>query len=263
MSTFQEIRDLTKECAQTHSFTQQEIEAILFPSTTQLTPPPESTDDLMKQLNTLLQKRTRHQLHGSTLSEYVRAKRIPRGLRIQKIPTIGRNNEVFCTKWCEILNKASLDLTVLVIDFTQKELIRVEQELAVVKETLKTKSTETELKKIQDELDATTEKYQHELLKTKISKFKRDTNDYKEGRVYPWLLNKERPKPRRAINSDSCTSISSASLPSESEGDFLGAPADRGLPSKRRGSKRRPDGAGEGRRFQLRSQTRAGNHQWT
>lgn len=220
---------------------------------------------MMKQLKALQQKRTRHQLHGSTLSEYVRATRIPRGLRIQKIPTIGRNNEEFCTKWCEILNKVSLDLTVLVIDFTQKELTKIEQELVAVEETLKTKISETDLKKIQDELKATTEKYQLELLKTKISKFKRDTNDYKEGKVYPWLLNKERPKhsrARRADHSDSYTSNSSASLPSESEEDFLGTLVGRGQSNKRRGSRRREDGAGEGRRFLLRSQTRAGNHQW-
>lgn len=82
-----------------------------------------------RNLKTLLHKATRLLLHGSTLKESVRVKRIPRGLRILKEPTTGRNNEYFCNKWCEIMNKASIDLTVLVIDFVSKELGRTHQQI--------------------------------------------------------------------------------------------------------------------------------------
>lgn len=37
-----------------------------------------------------------------TLSEYLRSKLIPRGLRIQKAPTLGYRDQAFCTKCCEI-----------------------------------------------------------------------------------------------------------------------------------------------------------------
>lgn len=66
--------------------------------------------------------------HGSTLSDYVRDKIIQRGLHIQKEPTVGWHNQEFWPKWCGIFKKASLDLNVLVIDLTQKELTSMQTE---------------------------------------------------------------------------------------------------------------------------------------
>lgn len=257
MSSLSEIRSLTEEHAQLHSFTEEEIEAILFPSTNSLTMAEDPDVDLGKSLKSLHQRRTRYQLHGSTLSEYVRSKRIPRGLRIQKMPTIGRGDEEFCRKWCEILNKASLDLTVLVIEFTQKELTKVNEEIESVEEKLKTKTSEADFTKIKDDLNTMTEKYQQELQKMKIGKFKRDTLDYKEGRVYPWL---SRPVPTKTFRAarpphrDSHSSISST-FPSESDEDFLDkVPTRKGqTATSRRGGRR---GGAAGARSGLRTRNK-------
>lgn len=75
-------------------------------------------------------------MHGSTLSEYWRNKKIPRGLRIQKAPTLGKSDENFVKRWGEILNKCSLDLMLLIID-------QVSTEAGMVK---------TEIKKLEDDL---------------------------------------------------------------------------------------------------------------
>ncbi len=79
----------------------------------------------MKWFKYLLQKETRLTLHGTILSEYWRASRIPGGLRIQKSPTIGGEDPDFCKRWCKIMNKASLDLILLVVEYTQKELKKI------------------------------------------------------------------------------------------------------------------------------------------
>lgn len=52
-------------------------------------------------------------LHAVTLTDYLRVKRIPRCLRINKDHSIGKNNDTFCDCWSEILNKCSFDLTAL------------------------------------------------------------------------------------------------------------------------------------------------------
>lgn len=75
-------------------------------------------NDHIRDLKLLYLKKTRLQLQCTTLMAYVRANSILGGLRIQKGPTLGCNSDDFCTKWCEILNTDSLDLMVLVIEYT-------------------------------------------------------------------------------------------------------------------------------------------------
>lgn len=56
-------------------------------------------------------------------------KRTPRSLRIQKAPILERKSEDLCKKFCEILNKVSLDLVVLVIVYTQDNTQRLRTEI--------------------------------------------------------------------------------------------------------------------------------------
>lgn len=88
-----------------------------------------SADNLSCKLKSLYLKETRPQLHGMTLSEYVRSKRIPRGFRIQKVATLGRKDEDLCIKWWEVLNKASLDLKVLILEHTHWVLTKTKTEI--------------------------------------------------------------------------------------------------------------------------------------
>lgn len=78
-------------------------------------------------------------------------------------------------------------MTVLTIDFNQKELEKIKVETADQQSKLQSLMSKTDLNKLKDELKAMTEKYTHELRRNKLNKFKRDTIDYKEGMVYPWL----------------------------------------------------------------------------
>lgn len=226
MSSFAEIRSLTDAQARTLSYTETEIENILLPDSGLFLNPSPPTEDFTKRLKHLSQKEIRLQLHGITLSEYVRTRRIPRGLRIQKAPTIGRTDETFCTKWCEIMNKASLDLMVLIIDYTKKELTKIKEEISEIEEKIQTSTDPPALQAAKEEMQAIMDKYKEETQKNKLSKLRRDTMDYRNGKVYPWLLQAATPatRPRKQVrfrDATPYTSGSSSEYITDSDGDFL------------------------------------------
>lgn len=226
MSSFAEIRSLTDAQARTLSYTEADIESILFPDAGLSLHSDPTVDDLTRKLKHLTSKEVRLQLHGATLSEYVRAKRIPRGLRIQKAPTLGRNDEDFCTKWCEIMNKASLDLMVLIIDYTQKELNKVQAEITEIKTQVQQTIEIDSFKKLEEDLKDSMQQYKEETQKRKLSKLRRDTMDYRDNKVYPWRLQTAFPatRPRKQVrfrSTPSYTSASSSEYQSDSDIDFL------------------------------------------
>ncbi|XP_063074030.1 uncharacterized protein LOC134464529 [Engraulis encrasicolus] len=173
----------------------------------------------MKRYKHLKEKEIRYNLHGSTLSEYYRASRIPRGLRIQKAPTIGRGDLDFCKKWTEIMNKASLDLTLLVVEFTQKELLKIKDNIEDVKASIVESHDETVLTQQTELLDASLTKYKQDLQQIKIRKFRRDTIDYRDDKVYPWINLPTTFRPRRRVHFEDGAALTSAS---SMDSDFLG-----------------------------------------
>lgn len=77
----------------------------------------------------LKKKEIHMKLHGSTLSEYWGSKQIPQGLCIQKPPTTGKENEDFNKRWCEILNKRSMNLILLIIEEVSKQKKDIEKQI--------------------------------------------------------------------------------------------------------------------------------------
>lgn len=226
MSDYADINKLTENFAQTRTYSDADIENILFPRMTLNENFLATTTkaDFQHKLKHASLKRSRYALHGTTLSEYVRIKRIPRGLRIQKRPTLGRHDPEFCQQWCEILNKASLDLTVLVIQHTQKQLASIDAEINEHTTKLESMMSSEDLTQLKEEMKAAIDRYEQDLTKTKLSKFRRDTLDYKNDNVYPWLkwIGDTR---RRTRTGGAYTSESSASeFQSDSDGDFLDNP---------------------------------------
>lgn len=137
-------------------------------------------------------------------------------------------------------------MTVLVIEFTQKELEKVKGEITDQQTKLQSLMSKTDLNKLKNELKEMTEKYTHELRRYKLKTFKRDTTDYQEDMVYPWLA--RRPwassKARRSVRGANTSDSSISDFPSDSDCDFLDHTAPRGrlYPAK---TKRNP-GAGAG-----------------
>lgn len=98
MANFVNINSLTDNYVQTRSFSDADIENILFPPTAlhESLIATTTTVDLNRKLKPLLLKKSRYVLHGITLTEYMHAKRIPRGLCIQKPPTLGSQDPMLC-----------------------------------------------------------------------------------------------------------------------------------------------------------------------
>ncbi len=175
----------------------------------------------MRHYKHLLEKEIQYTLHGSTLSEYWRASRIPRGLRIQKTPTIGVGDPWFCKKWCEIMNKVSLDPTLLVIEFTQKELKKVREEIEETKASIIASHSEVNFNQQLELLHTSMAEFKRGIQQKKIRKFRRNTLDYKERRVYPWLnRNNMFSRPSRKVRFEDEALHTSASS-GDSEVDFL------------------------------------------
>ena len=136
MSGYEDIDRITQIRATTFSFSEAETERILFPQTAASFPIRASQDCYSTTLEHLRKKETRYFLHGTVLSQYWRNSRIPRGLRINKEPTLGRDNVDFCKKWCAILNRASLDLMLLVIENENDKLDKIRTEIASLHEEI-------------------------------------------------------------------------------------------------------------------------------
>ncbi|XP_041417439.1 uncharacterized protein LOC121393321 [Xenopus laevis] len=125
-------------------------------------------------------------LHAITLTEYYRAGRIPRGLRVNLRPTIFNDNEEFTQKYEQIVNKCSFDIILLNIEFLQKEIANTKQRLQIAEGELKKLVPSADqrdcLSDIQDHLS----KHRAAIEERKRHKFLRDEADYTAGRVYKW-----------------------------------------------------------------------------
>ncbi|CAJ0922543.1 unnamed protein product [Ranitomeya imitator] len=71
-------------------------------------------------------RKTALQLHYLTLAEYHKVQRIHRGLRTNLRPTLFQDNPEFCQKFKGILNKCSMDIILLTIEYLQKEISELE-----------------------------------------------------------------------------------------------------------------------------------------
>ncbi|XP_077112543.1 uncharacterized protein LOC143767907 [Ranitomeya variabilis] len=129
---------------------------------------------------------TSFDLHSVTLAEYYRLNRIPRGLRSHLRPTLFSDKPDFCEKFQKILNKCSLDIILLTIDFLQTAIIESEAKLTAIEEQLSTTLTATDWSSLKTKTDKTIDEHRKYLQDKKRSKFQRDSEDYASGRVYRW-----------------------------------------------------------------------------
>ncbi len=138
-------------------------------------------------LEKLLERETKLYLHGVTLSDYLRVKRIPRGLRIVKSPFIGKDNVSFCDKWCEILNKCAFDLMALTVQEISAQLVNIRKETDEVKIQLSVEYPDKEqLDSALLECNQRIAELKKEIIASKKIKFNRDAADYANNRVYQW-----------------------------------------------------------------------------
>lgn len=221
--SFQELGNLTENRATTLAFSEEEINSILRQFADKNSFLEVDTNvDLKRRLEYLLKRQTNFRLHATTLAEYLKVKRIPRGLRILLKPTLCRDNEEFVSRWRMILNKCSLDLIALTIQELQKDLIEIEKEVDTTKVSLEKSSNREEWQNIIRELDLTITKHREEIERIKIRKFRRDTQDYKFNCVYTWYEGLDQGNKKRFFNRQLGASASSSEPGSQSEDEQEG-----------------------------------------
>lgn len=127
-------------------------------------------------------------LHASTLTQYCEDSHIPRGLRIQKGPSLFEEREEFRNKWIAILNKCSFDLILLIIEESLKDTEKLTQDIELLEDKLKKSSREMEsFNKKMEELRNKISSFESKTKETKIKKLQRDGRDYLQNQVYKWL----------------------------------------------------------------------------
>ncbi|XP_077154317.1 uncharacterized protein LOC143817102 [Ranitomeya variabilis] len=127
-----------------------------------------------------------YDLHCATLGEYHRQGKIPRGLRCNLRPTLFSDNPQYCTTFQKILNKCSLDIILLTIEFLQEAIKETEEKITTIETQLTSTLTSTEFNTLKSKVDSILSTHQKTLEERKRTKFQRDTEDYLSNRVYRW-----------------------------------------------------------------------------
>ncbi|XP_044156754.1 uncharacterized protein LOC122943231 [Bufo gargarizans] len=171
----------------TLSYQQEEISEIL--SQVQLsgnflqTPPSEfKARDLERESRRLLN----YELHSVTIAEYLKVQRIPRGLRIRTRPTFFKENQEFCEKFEQILNKCSFDLMTLTLSYLHNAISTTKTEIHTIEEQLQDIITPEDYNQLKEKITTSLAQQRKEVETTKRNKFFRDTEDYRHNRVYRW-----------------------------------------------------------------------------
>lgn len=126
------------------------------------------------------------ELHLTTLIEYYRHQRIPRGMRTPSKPNLFFQETIYRTKFEMISNKYAFDLMLLNIELLRAELSKVRARLETVEKLLKTTLNAEDLAKFLQKHEDFLKKFKSDLEETKRRKWHRDIQDYETGRVYSW-----------------------------------------------------------------------------
>ncbi|XP_077127795.1 uncharacterized protein LOC143783267 [Ranitomeya variabilis] len=225
----------------TFSYNNEESSSILAQSTFSsdfLKIPPRETRG--RDLERALRHQVNTELHCATLSEYLRVKRIPRGLRVPLRPTLFSDCSDYCLKFEQILNKCSFDLITLTLEHLHKAIEKNVANIRSIETQLSATGTTEELKTLRTQIQERVDLHKRDTENRKRSKFSRDTIDYETNQVYRWHDNSTSRR-QSSRNQRSTTDYSTSG--SDQERNPLPSTSAPFLGQRRRFPKRRQDGA--------------------
>ncbi|OCT78628.1 hypothetical protein XELAEV_18029716mg [Xenopus laevis] len=178
----------TEHLASTFSYSEAEVRQILAGITL------DNETDLMVTSNqdgkrillNLQKKELNSSTHITSLARYLRAKKIPRGLRVELKPNLCDDDPILQQRWEEICNKCSVDLMALTIERLKVKVQPVRAEIEKMKVELKMAETEEVARGIFSEHAEVLDRLHKAITERKSAKFERDTEDYLHNRVYTW-----------------------------------------------------------------------------
>lgn len=224
--SFESIASTSDKSAEVFHLSEHDRESILTQiesSELRLPLPNQGSSNKYQELEALRRRELTLTLHASTLAEYIRAKRIPRGLRTHLTPNLLPEDTTFTTRWVGLCNQFSFDLMLLSIKHLQEaidqckiDIRSVEQEIRKMEPAPK---VEAGLKSIEEAII----RLRESIMKVKLSKFARDTRDYENDKVYSWNKSKRRRiQPNPAQQSQQQIPFYGDTTGSESDGSTEG-----------------------------------------
>lgn len=145
-----------------------------------------STKELKKRYEFLAKKNISLRLHMTTLGEYFKVQRIPRGIRSHLRPNLFAGDIAYCKRFENLSNKYAFDFILMNIEYLQGEVNRIATEMLEVDAILQVQLVEEEYCKFKDFISTILSKFQNEAEEGKRTKWQRDMNDYKRGSIYNW-----------------------------------------------------------------------------
>ncbi|OCT86401.1 hypothetical protein XELAEV_18020083mg [Xenopus laevis] len=147
-----------------------------------------------KKYKNLLIKQLRLRWEISSLENYIKAKMIPRGLRLKKSPSsnlVKEGGQTFCDKWNQVLSNCSFRLMQLMVDINGNNITAINKQVEDARELIEKKKEENTFLELNEQVKHQLTNLQRDIKTRKKRKFIRDTEDYKKGLVYP---NYDRPE---------------------------------------------------------------------
>ncbi|KAM4034656.1 LOW QUALITY PROTEIN: uncharacterized protein ACNLHF_021323 [Anomaloglossus baeobatrachus] len=100
----------------------------------------------------------------------------------------------YCSKFESIVNKCSMDIIILTIEFLQKEIEDLGHNISSIEQQLQNTIPTAEWERIHSKTKATIAEFSKTLQERKRSKFLRDQEDYAKNRVYRWQFVEDIPR---------------------------------------------------------------------
>ena len=122
-------------------------------------------------LDRLRDKEDRYESHIGFLRECLKAKVVPKGLRIDLEPSIGNNDEDFCAKWYARLQEFSLTLMNDILEYSEKIEKTTTDKVSAEKEELKKSMNADDFKEVTEVLNQNSAQRKKQLSLTKKKKF--------------------------------------------------------------------------------------------
>lgn len=146
----------------------------------------DDTTDLLKRLERSMIKEMRLWWDISTLENYLKAGRIPRGLRIRKFPAFTDVSKDFVEAWNDTLSACSSKLMELIIDLHAKRHTVIQSDIKEVQTKLLNLEAKSDTADLLNDIKYRVQKLETDVKRNKREKFLRDKRDYELNRVYDW-----------------------------------------------------------------------------
>ncbi|XP_041435046.1 uncharacterized protein LOC121399162 [Xenopus laevis] len=122
----------------------------------------------------------------TTLQNYLKVSRVPRGLRIKKFPAFEIQDKSLMDDWYGVLTDCSLKLMKILINKYQQEQERLGQEITQIETTMNVYKGNSEFDKFIKRMKTDIDTLENKIMEMKQRKFLRDKSDYDQNRVFSW-----------------------------------------------------------------------------